>query len=182
MQLREAAPHFSTLRQLPAEDRPRERLARVGASALSNPELLAILLGTGRPGESALAIGARLASPGLRGLAGRSLRDLSREPGVGRAAQRGAEVLSPQPHAPIVVAEEYAERLIAIVEGRGFEPAFGIVQHFTDMRVDGPIRPDFEIAVGRMIGEGRLRAGQYDEADGGEAENSAAQAPYISPQ
>ena len=32
---------------LPAEERPRERFARHGASALSNRELLALLVGTG---------------------------------------------------------------------------------------------------------------------------------------
>ena len=42
-----------TMRQLPAEDRPRERLARHGTSALSNRELVAILLGTGARGASA---------------------------------------------------------------------------------------------------------------------------------
>lgn len=38
----------------PAEDRPREKLARYGERALSNSELLAILLGSGVPGRSAV--------------------------------------------------------------------------------------------------------------------------------
>ncbi len=92
MQLREAAPPFSTMRQLPAEDRPRERLGRVGAPALSNPELLAILLGTGRPGASALDIAALLAAAGLRAVAGRSLAELAGEPGVGVA--KAARILA----------------------------------------------------------------------------------------
>ena len=44
----------SLLRDLPEEERPRERLSRLGASALSDRELLAILLRTGRKGENAL--------------------------------------------------------------------------------------------------------------------------------
>jgi DNA repair protein RadC len=46
----------SLLRDLPASERPRERLARLGPEALSDQELLAILLRTGRKGESALAL------------------------------------------------------------------------------------------------------------------------------
>ncbi len=46
----------SLLRDLPAAERPRERLVRLGPEALSDHELLAILLRTGRRGESALAL------------------------------------------------------------------------------------------------------------------------------
>ena len=46
----------SLLRDLPSDERPRERLARVGAEALKTEELLAILLRTGRKGEGALAL------------------------------------------------------------------------------------------------------------------------------
>lgn len=44
----------SRLRDMPAEERPRERLERLGAGALSDAELLAILLRCGRRGKSAL--------------------------------------------------------------------------------------------------------------------------------
>ena len=46
----------SLLRDLPSSERPRERLARLGAEALKTEELLAILLRTGRKGEGALAL------------------------------------------------------------------------------------------------------------------------------
>jgi len=46
----------SLLRDLPEEERPRERLDRLGATALTNSELLAILLRSGRRGESAVAL------------------------------------------------------------------------------------------------------------------------------
>ena len=58
---------------LPAEDRPRERLARHGASALSNRELLALLVGSGSRSASVLDVAEKLLGGGLRGLAGRSL-------------------------------------------------------------------------------------------------------------
>lgn len=45
---------MSLIKQLPHEDRPRERLLRKGGRALSDAELLAVLLRTGRPGRSAL--------------------------------------------------------------------------------------------------------------------------------
>ena len=70
---------------LPAEERPRERLAHHGAAALANRELLALLVGTGSRGASALDVAERLLGAGLRGLAGRSLSDVEREHGLGRA-------------------------------------------------------------------------------------------------
>jgi DNA repair protein RadC len=70
---------------LPAEERPRERLARLGAVALSNRELLALLVGTGARGRSALDVAEGLSGRGLRALAGRSLRELQRERGLGQA-------------------------------------------------------------------------------------------------
>ena len=44
--------------ELPEEERPRERLMARGPEALSTAELLAILLGTGRPGKSAVELAA----------------------------------------------------------------------------------------------------------------------------
>lgn len=71
--------------RIPDEERPRERLARHGAGALSNRELLALLLGTGSARASAFDTAARLLDGGVRGLAQRSLGDLEREHGLGRA-------------------------------------------------------------------------------------------------
>ena len=73
------------LLDLPAEDRPRERLRRHGASALSNRELLAVVLGTGTRGASALDVATALLDSGLRGLAGRTAGELESARGLGRA-------------------------------------------------------------------------------------------------
>ena len=55
------------LLDLPREERPRERLARLGAGALSSRELVSVLLGTGARGVSALALADELLGSGLRG-------------------------------------------------------------------------------------------------------------------
>jgi DNA repair protein RadC len=77
---------------LPAEDRPRERLAGCGAAALGSRELLALLLGTGRRDASALEVADELLAEGLHSLAGCSLSELQRRPGVGQA--KAARVLA----------------------------------------------------------------------------------------
>jgi DNA repair protein RadC len=73
------------LSDLPREERPRERLARLGAPALSSRELLTVLLGTGSRGASALDLADNLLGSGLHALAGRSVQDLQRTRGLGRA-------------------------------------------------------------------------------------------------
>ncbi len=77
---------------LPSDERPRERLARLGPAALSGEELLALLLGSGIRGESALDSARRIlaAHGGLAGLAGLSGSELRRERGVKKA--RGAVI------------------------------------------------------------------------------------------
>lgn len=74
--------------QVPETDRPRERLWSLGPSALTTAELLAILLGTGRPGHSVLETAGRLldlSDGSLRRLAARPSSELLRAPGVGPA-------------------------------------------------------------------------------------------------
>jgi DNA repair protein RadC len=58
------------LRELPKDERPRERLLSAGAESLTDAELLAIFIRTGTPGRNAVAIARELlaARNGLRGL------------------------------------------------------------------------------------------------------------------
>ena len=51
-----------TIAESPPQDRPRERLLKLGAENLRLAELLAILVRSGRPGESALQSGEKLAA------------------------------------------------------------------------------------------------------------------------
>jgi DNA repair protein RadC len=52
----------TTVKRSPTDDRPRERLLRLGPAGLKVSELLAILIRSGRQGESALQAGERLAA------------------------------------------------------------------------------------------------------------------------
>jgi DNA repair protein RadC len=75
------------LRDLPHEERPRERMMHYGAESLSQAELLAILLRTGAQSESAIHIAQRLLgiTGGLRGLADLSIEELTTIKGIGPA-------------------------------------------------------------------------------------------------
>lgn len=80
------------IRDLPQDERPRERLTRLGARAVSNQELLAITLRTGVGGENVLRLAERLLAHfnGLPGLARASLAELCHVKGIGPA--KAAEV------------------------------------------------------------------------------------------
>ena len=82
------------IRDMPADERPRERLRLRGAAALSNTELLAILLRTGGAGENVLALATRLLArlEGQGGLARASARELCSVKGVGEA--KAAQLLA----------------------------------------------------------------------------------------
>lgn len=81
------------MKEILLSDRPREKLERLGASALGDNELLAIVLGQGRANASALELAnALLAGGGLRGLLRARPDELRRVPGIGGA--RAAQVLA----------------------------------------------------------------------------------------
>ncbi len=75
------------IHELPEEDRPREKLAARGAAALSDSELIAILLRTGLPGANAVDVARQLLAEfhSLSGLARCTVAELSRIKGVGPA-------------------------------------------------------------------------------------------------
>jgi DNA repair protein RadC len=79
------------IRELPADERPRERLALRGVGGLSAAELIVLLWGSGSRGRSAvdLATDALARHDGLTGLARASDGELESLPGVGavKAAQ-----------------------------------------------------------------------------------------------
>lgn len=72
---------------LDEDERPRERLARLGAQALSSAELLAILLRVGRRGENAVQMGQRVLKTfgGLKGLHRAAYAEVEQLHGVGEA-------------------------------------------------------------------------------------------------
>ena len=70
------------------EDRPREKLAALGAEALSNAELLAILIGSGSPDESAVDLMKKVLSGcnnNLNTMGKMSIQDLMKYKGIGEA-------------------------------------------------------------------------------------------------
>jgi len=78
---------YITVKEMTEDERPRERLARVGPQALSSAELLAIILRTGVKGENVVTMASRLLAKygGLAGLARAELAQLGQEHGLGPA-------------------------------------------------------------------------------------------------
>jgi DNA repair protein RadC len=76
-----------TVRDMPAYDRPRERLQRLGVENLSAVEILAALLGRGIRGESVLVTAQRLLDKfdNFPGIAAASVEELSEIRGIGLA-------------------------------------------------------------------------------------------------
>ena len=95
---------YVTVKEMPAEERPRERLMRAGPQALSTAELLAIILRVGVGGENVLTMASRILAnfDGLSGLARADFAQL--------AAERG---LGPAKTAQILAALELGRRLMA---------------------------------------------------------------------
>ena len=73
------------IKDLPIRERPRERLMSVGAGALDNTDLVAILLRTGLKGRSAIHVSEHLMRHfgSLQRLAKASLEELRKVPGIG---------------------------------------------------------------------------------------------------
>lgn len=85
---RQTSPAALSIKEMPTGERPRERLSSHGATRLSAIELLAIVLGTGRGGQSAIELAHEVLAR-----SGGSLRRIASEPvgmltavgGIGRA-------------------------------------------------------------------------------------------------
>ena len=73
------------IKELPSDERPRERLAKYGPQALSTSELLAIVLRTGTRERSAISLAQEILKEhkGLRGVANASVDELARTKGIG---------------------------------------------------------------------------------------------------
>ncbi|MBC7254703.1 MAG: DNA repair protein RadC [Chloroflexi bacterium] len=102
------------IKEMPLDERPRERLQYYGASALTDTELIAIILRTGSNHENALSLAQRLlnAFGGLVGLSRAGIGELCQVPGVGLAKA-----------AQLQAAAELGRRL-SLAEG-GFRPQIG---------------------------------------------------------
>ena len=85
-----------TIKDLKEEERPRERLAKLGPQSLTNAELLGILLRVGMVGETAVQVGQRLLQTfgGISGIHRASFDELSSQKGIklAKAAQIKAAI------------------------------------------------------------------------------------------
>jgi len=92
------------IREVPSDERPRERLAMRGAGGLSSAELIALLWGSGARGRSAVDLAAEALArhDGLTGLARATDAELVDQPGVGEAKA-----------AQLIAAFELGRRLLA---------------------------------------------------------------------
>jgi DNA repair protein RadC len=104
------------MKDLPADVRPREKLLARGAAALSDTELLALLLRTGTAGRGVLQMAQELlAEPsqggfgGIAGLLNAQLHDLKRIKGMGGDAKR-AELAAVLELARRAMAQQLTER------------------------------------------------------------------------
>ena len=79
------------IKDIPQNERPKEKLLAYGADSLSNSELLAIILRTGTQGENVLQLSGRLLSEleGLDGILSASFNDITSIKGIktGKASQ-----------------------------------------------------------------------------------------------
>jgi DNA repair protein RadC len=73
--------------ELPQDERPREKLLARGAAALTDPELIAILLRTGLPGANAVEVARQLLKRygSLSGLSRCTATEIAKIPGIGKA-------------------------------------------------------------------------------------------------
>jgi DNA repair protein RadC len=80
-------PAAPRIHDMPQDERPREKLAKLGAAALDNAELMALFLSTGTRGRSAIEIGRDLIRKygSLGALGGLPVAELSKEYGLGLA-------------------------------------------------------------------------------------------------
>ncbi|EOC99828.1 RadC family protein [Caldisalinibacter kiritimatiensis] len=84
-----------TIKDLPEDERPREKLYKYGSKVLSNSELLAIIIRTGNKEDTAIGISQRmlaLNNKGLQFLAEAEIGDLTRIKGVGKC--KAAQILA----------------------------------------------------------------------------------------
>lgn len=128
------------IRELPAAERPRERLTRLGASALSAVELLALVIGSGGSGKSALDVAGEVFARNHG-----SLRRLAASP---VAAIRAINGVGPAKAVELHAALELGRRMAAEARSIG-DPVSGpmdVYRLFAPRLEDLPVE-EFHVAV-----------------------------------
>ncbi len=132
--------HVLSIRELPRSERPRERLVALGASALSSAELLAVLLGSGTKGGSALHTGQMLLAS-----AGGSLRRMSMQPVAALTSTSGVGMARA---VCVHAALEIGRRLAAEVreDGVPVRSPRDVARHYAPKLEDLPVE-EFHVAI-----------------------------------
>lgn len=133
-------PTSLSIRELPPSERPRERLKSLGAQTLSVAELLAIVIGSGAGGRSALDVG-RLILARSEG----SLRRLAAQPVAALTVMRG---VGPARAVAIHAALELGRRMAAEHrdEGAPMRSPRDVFAAFVNRLQDLPVE-EFHVAV-----------------------------------
>lgn len=110
--LQEPVVRRTSIKDWPADERPREKLLRQGPAALADAELLAIMIRTGSGRNSALDLAKGILHEGksLYGIASRSASELMRTKGIGKA--KAVELLAAFEIGRRVEARKHDEKLI----------------------------------------------------------------------
>lgn len=133
-------PSALSIKELPRSERPRERLVALGANALSSAELLALLVGAGGTGGSALHVGQML----LAG-AGGSLRRMAMQPVAALTVTSGVGIARA---VTVHAALELGRRLAAEVrdDGAPVRSPRDVARLFAPRLEDLPVE-EFHVAV-----------------------------------
>jgi DNA repair protein RadC len=142
---------------LPISSGPRERLAMYGRAALSDSDLIAVLLGTGSITTPVAVLAAQVLelSGGLHGLVDLSISELAQQPGIG--STKASRLLAAMELGARVQARPLT-RVAAISSSRDVDAALRprlrseTREHFIAIVVDAKNRPvaELDIAIGGL--------------------------------
>lgn len=131
--LREPSSYHARIKDWPADERPREKLLKRGAQALSDAELLAILIRTGTGKMTALDLARKIITQekGLLRLARISAQELMRMKGIGQAKavellaafEIGRRVQGSSPEETVIIRspEDAAQRVVPMLRDKPHE-------------------------------------------------------------
>ena len=147
------------IRELPEAERPREKMCVYGCSALSNAELIAIIIGSGTKDKSAIEVAQRILSLDEEGLGfiGRcTVEEASEVEGIGTAkacrliaaAELGRRIASGGMNKKAVI-ESYEDAAVFLMENMRYYRE----EHFTAMLLNshGSVISLEEIAIGDIM-------------------------------